>query len=71
MHKKLDQKFLKLFRIVIYSEDHYYDNEYTGTFYKHFLTIYFLKFRIFYTLWRTGKDISGKINDTGFYKKGN
>ena len=66
MHKELFQRFLYIFAIHIYSEDRFPDR--AGKLYKHFVTVYFLGFRIFHTFWKTGS--TGTVPHEGsFYLK--
>lgn len=71
-NKRYHKKFMfGLMSIDIYSEDRYSDatSEYWNTLYKHFVTIYLLKYKVFHTFWRTGTTCSGNTEIGGFYEK--
>lgn len=59
------KRFFWLFKIEIYSEDRY-----NNVLYKHFVSIFFLNYRIFHTFWRTGTKVDREIYESSFYYKG-
>lgn len=74
LHDKVFTKsFLGIFKIHIYSEDRYSDQieQYWNTLYKHFVSIYLFKWKVFSTHWMTGSYSNGNTQMGGFYEKEN